>query len=299
MTHHALFDTCVWLDLASDPSADEIVARLEDLIDSTHFRLVVPQVVTEEFDRHKVDSTEKLTKKLTARVTETIRYVRQFATEENKVDLIAGLEEFSKRIEVVANAASQIVGRITKLFDMPETKKLVTTDEILIRAAKRGYEKKAPFTSNKNSVADAIILESYLGFFNRHPKGQCSFSFVTLNKSDFADPKDHRLPHPELGEPFTEGSIRYVINLAGEINHLTNELPPAPKREKKLLSDEIVQRASRWVDPFEDDRQTGMPRCPACGAKALFDFGWRGHTWHRKCAACERFFDTGIHMDDD
>ena len=63
MAHHTLIDTCVWIDLASDPSADEIIARLEDLIATTHFRLVVPQVTKEEFDRHKADCTESLFQK--------------------------------------------------------------------------------------------------------------------------------------------------------------------------------------------------------------------------------------------
>lgn len=293
MTHHALLDTCVWLDLASDPSADEIIARLEDLIASTHFRLVVPQVVREEFDRHKVDCTERLSKRLSAKVTETIRYARQFAEEEKKSDLIAGLELFSKRIKVIANAASQIVGRIEKLLDIPETRKLETTDDLLNRAARRGYEKKAPFTSNKNSVADAIILESYLAFFHRHPRGQCTFSFVTLNKSDFADPKDHRQPHPDLGEPFTDGTVKYAINLAEEINRLTNELPPAPKRQKKLLSEDIVQRVNYW-----EGNQLHPGICPACGKRALVEGGWRGFTWHKQCTSCGRTFDTGESIDD-
>jgi hypothetical protein len=299
MAHHSLFDTCVWLDLASDPFADEILSRLEDLIATTQFQLVVPQVIKEEFDRHKVDCAEKLAKKMAVRVAETTRYARQFADEETRADLIARLEVFAKRIEAVPNAAAHIVGRIEGLFELPGTTKLETTDGLLHRAALRGYEKKAPFTSNKNSVADAILLEAYLAFFGRHQKGECTFSFVTVNKSDFADPKDHRKPHPDLGEPFADGSIVYSINLAEEINRLTTELPPAPKREKRLLAEDVVQRASGWVDPFDDDRPIGMPKCPACGARALFDYGWRGFTWHKRCAACQRFFDTGIHMDDD
>jgi len=293
MAHHTFIDTCVWIDLASDPSADEIIARLEDLIATTHFRLVVPQVTKEEFDRHKADCTEKLAKRLSVRVNETIRYAKQYAEESTKADLIARLELFSKRIEVAANAASQIVSRIEKLLDSHETKKLETSDEVLSRAARRGYDKKAPFASNKNSTADAIILESLLDFFHRHQAGRCSFSFVTLNKSDFADPKDHRLPHADLGEPFTAGTIKYSINLAEEINRLTSELPPAPRREKRLLSEDIVRQVDYWEG---DHIRPGI--CPACGARALVEGGWRGHTWHKQCTSCGGLFDTGESIDD-
>ncbi len=293
MEHHLLIDTCVWIDLASDSSADEILARLEDLIATTHCGLVVPQVVREEFDRHKADCTEKLVKKLSVRVNEMIQFAKQFAEESTKDDLIAGLEVFKRRIKIVANSAEQIVSRIDKLLDSPEAKKLETSDEVLIRVAKRGYEKKAPFASNKNSTADAIILESFLDFFHRHQEGQCSFSFVTLNKSDFANSKDQRLYHAELGEPFTSGKIRYSINLAEEINRLTNELPPAPRREKKQLSEEIVRRVNLWEG---DQHRPGI--CPSCGARALVEGGWGGNTWHRQCNNCGGIFDIGESIDD-
>ncbi|HEU5407538.1 MAG TPA: PIN domain-containing protein [Nitrospira sp.] len=291
--HHTLIDTCVWLDLASDPAADEIVARLEDLIATTRFRLVVPQVVREEFDRHKAECTVRLAKRMADRVKETIRYANQFGEARSKADLIAGLQAFVKRIEDVANGAATVVTRIEALLDDSETRKLETTPELLRKSAQRGYEKKAPFSSGKNSTADAIILESYLDFYHRHEPGKCSFSFVTLNKSDFADPKDQRRPHPDLDESFATSAIRYSINLADEINRLTSELPPAPKREKKLLSEEIVRRVDFWPG---DHRSPGI--CPACGARALVEGGWRGHTWHKRCTSCGSLFDTGESIDD-
>lgn len=291
--HHALIDTCVWLDLASDLAADEIVARLEDLIATTRFRLVVPQVIREEFDRHKADCAKKLAKRMSDRVKETIRFANQYGEAGSKAALVAGLEAFLKRIGDISNGAAKVVAAIETLLDNPESRRLETTSDLLRRAAQRGYEKKAPFASGKNSVADAIILESYLDFYHRHDQGQCSFGFVTLNKSDFADPKDERRPHPDLGEPFTTSAIRYSINLAEEINRLTKELPAAPKREKKLLSEAIVSRFNVWPG---DDNSPGV--CPSCGERALVDGGWRGYTWHKRCAKCGRFFDTGEPMDD-
>ena len=291
--HHALLDTCVWLDLATDVAADEIVARLEDLIATTHFRLVVPQVVREEFDRHKANRAKQLAKKMSDRVKETVQYVNQYGEAENTAALIEPLRLFAKRIGDVANAAAVVVAQVEALMNGGETRKLETTPELLSKAAQRGYEKKAPFASGKNSTADAIILEAYLAFYQRHEPGQCTFSFITLNTSDFADPKDHRRPHPDLGEPFNTSAIRYSINLAEEINRLTTELPPAPKRDKKLLSEEIVRRIDLW--PVE---QYSQGICPSCGAKALVEGGWRGYTWHKLCAKCGRFFDTGEPMSD-
>ncbi len=292
MAHHTLIDTCVWIEMAGDPQAGEIASRLEGLIATTHFRLVVPDVVREEYARHKAGCSEKLAKRLSARVKETIQHVRDYADGEGKPALLAGLEAFSGRVADVSNAAARAADRIQALLDHPETRRLETTDEILRRAARRGYEKQAPFVGNQNSTADAIILESFLGFFARHEAGRCTFSFVTLDKSGFAAPKDRREPHPELGEPFADGRIKYSINLADEINRLIEVLPPAPRQEKKPLPEAVVRHVAEWqahrYDPVV---------CPFCGKKALHDIGWRGFTWHKKCGNCDRFLDTGETME--
>lgn len=298
MAHHTLLDTCIWLDLAADPQAAEIIDRIDDLIATTQFRLVVPQITREEFDRHKGTYAEKLAQSLKSRVKETTGLVKKYAPEAGKAELLAGLNGFLLHVGDVSKAAGLHLTRIEKLLDHAETKKLESSEEILRKAAERGVRKQAPFQGNKNSVADAVILEAYLAFHSRHKPDHCTFSFVTVNKSDFADQKDQRRPHPELGEPFSSGAIRYCINLAEEVNRLTDELPPAPQREKQHLPEAVVRRVDEWGDFWDGVKFEPAP-CPKCKAKALYDFGWRGMTWHKRCAKCGEFFDVGIHMDDD
>jgi hypothetical protein len=50
---HLLIDTCVWLDLAKDYREQPVISALEDLIAAQQIKLVVPQVVLDEFSRNK------------------------------------------------------------------------------------------------------------------------------------------------------------------------------------------------------------------------------------------------------
>jgi hypothetical protein len=99
------------------------------------------------------------------------------------------------------------------------------TDSITLAAAKRAVEKRAPFHKGKNSMADAIIIETY-GACLRHKiaKGQ-RFAFVTHNKSDFSLPDgNEKQPHPDIDAYFSRIKSHYSLNLAETIRNYAPEL---------------------------------------------------------------------------
>lgn len=48
-----LIDTCVWLDVAKDQHQQSTLGVLEELIQHDEVALIVPQIVRNEFARHK------------------------------------------------------------------------------------------------------------------------------------------------------------------------------------------------------------------------------------------------------
>ena len=89
-----------------------------------------------------------------------------------------------------------------------------TNDAIMLRAARRALEKKAPFIAKKN-MADAIIIETFAECVRRPASTGHMFAFVTDNVNDFSDRKvDDRNPHPDIASIFTKRKVRYFITLA-------------------------------------------------------------------------------------
>jgi len=266
--HHALIDTCVWLNLVVDLDAEEIVNQLERLVNEKCFTLVVPTIIEEEFDRNKPDFAKKLAKRLSNQLKETLNCVKEYGEPAEKAALLPALRAFLARIAKLPITAEKMFERIERILRHHENKRIPPTSEQLEKAARRGCEKKAPFIFNKNSVADAVIVESFLEFVSKHGGGHDgTFSFVTVNKSDFCDLTDKRIPHPELGEPFSSGKVRFSINIADEINALVNTLLPAERRSELLIPNAIVQHVDSWRRAKKRRKKKGQGielTCPHC-----------------------------------
>jgi hypothetical protein len=75
--------------------------------------------------------------------------------------------------------------------------------------------RKAPcHRDNKNSIADAVILETYLEAVKSKSSGE-RFAFVTDNVTDFSLPEgNHKLPHSDFAGAFSKIKSMYFINQA-------------------------------------------------------------------------------------
>jgi hypothetical protein len=83
------------------------------------------------------------------------------------------------------------------------------------RAVQRGLDKRAPFTSDKNSVADALLIEIYASQISGADSTDV-YVFVTSNYRDFSVPNgDRRQPHPDLAGLFDGTRSRYAYQVEG------------------------------------------------------------------------------------
>jgi hypothetical protein len=94
-------------------------------------------------------------------------------------------------------------------------RKLKPTNTDRARVVRRGSEKRAPFCSGKNSVADALLIELYATQLKRADPDDV-YCFVTSNHRDFSRPDgDHRQPHPDLADLFSSPRSRFLYGVEG------------------------------------------------------------------------------------
>ena len=92
-------------------------------------------------------------------------------------------------------------------------------------ALNRGLEKKAPFHLNKNSAADALIIELYGAALRQAEHQKDAHCFVTSNYLDFSTPNgDRREPHPDLAAFFMDQRSHYFYGVEGLDSALVNTL---------------------------------------------------------------------------
>ena len=211
---NVLIDTCVWLDMAQDPKQTPLLLVVENMVRQGLMRLVVPRVVMDEFKRNRArvaQASARSLKSHVAQVKEAINRVDGNAR--RKKTLLAHLDDLNHRAPIVGGAAETTLSRIEKLLGAVTV--IEATDSAKLKAAERGLNKKAPcHHDNKNSMADALVLEMYFEAVQAGARGE-RFAFVSHNRSDFSLPNgNQKLPHPDIAAGFSRIKSLYFINLA-------------------------------------------------------------------------------------
>lgn len=206
-----LLDTCVWLDIAKDYRHQPTLAALEQMLETGEVTVILPRQSVDEFARNKERIIRDSGKSLSSTFKRVKDAVRQFGREEDRDQALASLNDIDHRITVLGEAVNDGIARVEAIF--ARTTVIETTDAVKLRAAQRAVEKKAPFHKDKNSIGDAILIETYRDAIATDGKGS-SFAFVTHNKHDFSDMgSDERQPHPDLADLFASESSTYSLAL--------------------------------------------------------------------------------------
>jgi hypothetical protein len=141
---------------------------------------------------------------------------------------------------------------------------LTISDEVKLRATDRAIQKLAPFHRDKNSVNDAILIESYSAFIRERDTPRDRFAFVTHNYKDFSVVNGSRkLPHPDISSLFSRSKSRYFIELGEALGSLKSqavsdwlfenyEAPTRSVSEIVDVTDDLVTKI--WYDRHQVSR---------------------------------------------
>ena len=215
-----MLDTCVMLDISTRKNDLPIVSALEELTYSEIIKLVIPDLIIAEYERNKDDVANKTVKRLSHEFKEVKNIVKKFANEKNQ-QVIDVLNDVSSRLPLLSEANYSTINRVEKLIE--DALKINITDNSKIAAVQRGLDKRAPFHINKNSIADAIIIEQFAEFVRENQSDSNVFIFVTHNHNDFSA-KDHRKPHNDFRDIFEGENVLYFNNLPSAIQVIDDDI---------------------------------------------------------------------------
>ena len=206
-----LIDTSTWLDLAARRDGQSWIVPLRVLASHGQLELLVPSLVTEEFDRNRPRSEMAVTTSVLDRLRQLRRELRQYAGARHED---VWLTETAQHIPLVNAMTPQNFSEIDQLLRAGT--RLDPGDAEYANAVQRGLDKRAPFTSDKNSIADALLIEIYAAQLTATAATTDVHAFVTSNHRDFSRPGgDHRDPHPELASLFDGTRSRYAYQAEG------------------------------------------------------------------------------------
>lgn len=267
---YLVLDTNVWFYLANgfnttnnkfdDGLHFKIVSTLKDLVDNGQITILTNQIIIEEWERNKQVANrliEKHRKTMTANKGQ-MKNVKKYIEKDDKIKLDEIIEKCESKMEQIISKNEKHILEVEDLL-LNKTEKVQIKKEIKVIAADRAINKLAPFKGDKsNSMADAVILLSSI----EHIKEQSKISsweeteeffyvfpnstFVTINKGDFANPKNDKEIHPELRPILESVEMKFESNIGTVINQVQADLIEIEELER--IENEID--AEYWRNAF-------------------------------------------------
>ncbi|WP_245503909.1 PIN domain-containing protein [Rhizobium laguerreae] len=207
-----LVDTCVWLDLARDYRHESLITAAQQLFEAREIDLIVPDIVREEFARNKQRVAEDAQRSLQSHFRLVREAVSRFAEEEYRTETLRSLNEVDQRIAMKGEAINDSIEWIERLLKAGLRKPI--TKAIKEKVTSRALAGLAPYHRAKNSVGDAVIIETYAQIVRSTANKKDRFAFVTHNTRDFSDPNgDQRKPHLDFVDIFDGDRSTYWTSL--------------------------------------------------------------------------------------
>lgn len=206
-----LIDTSVWLDIAQRRDGQKWIVPMRVFIHQKYMQLLVPDLIAEEFERNRPRAEDAMTTKVRDRFRPIYNDLAAYATDERRREW---MQEMTHYIPFVTAMTLQNFAEISDL--LRGGRRLNPTDTDRARVVQRGLDKKAPLHLNKNSVADALLIELYRSEVARSRSKANQFGFVTSNYQDFSTPiGNRREPHPDLADIFAADNSTYLYGVDG------------------------------------------------------------------------------------
>jgi hypothetical protein len=212
-----LIDTCTWLDLAKDPNHHSLLSVIEELIKLDELSLIVPRTILDEFHRHKARIADESRRSLSGVFKRVKEAVDKFGDPTKKRMVLEQLNDVDHRIPILGESAISAITRIEALLTCSAL--IEPSDHVKLRAAQRAIDRRAPFHRSKNSIDDAIIIETYADCIRDKASTGVRFAFVTHNTKDFSDPQgSDKIPHPDLAMYFSKIKSLYFVSIAEAVH---------------------------------------------------------------------------------
>jgi PIN domain-containing protein len=210
---HVLIDTCVWFKLAEDHKHTPLLQVVSSAVALGKMKLIVPRQVVDEFNRNRTRVAKSADKSLTGHLQEVRKAVTKVGGDKKKLQMVlAHLAEVNHKLPQLGHPIEKTLDEIEKL--LTDAAVVAPSDAVMRRAAERALSLKAPcHRSNKNSIADAVVFETYVEVAKAGRPGD-RFAFVTDNHHDFSAEDHFKLPHADIAARFSKIKSMYFINLA-------------------------------------------------------------------------------------
>ena len=240
MSRKLLIDTSVWLDLAKDYRLSAVLTAIEELIDARMIELIMPVIVLDEFARNRDRVVEQSRRSFASHLKRVREAIVEFGDDDRIEATLHELGEIEHKISMKGEVSQQTLKRIETV--MASSRAVAASQQAKNKVVERALAKLAPFHRSKNSVADGLLIETFVEAADSVADSEAEFFFVTHNTRDFSQHDgDQRLPHADLEPLFASSKRHYATSIVEVVKLIDGEMLAEYEWERTYSSD------SRWL----------------------------------------------------
>ena len=274
---YVMIDTNIFIDMIIDRKhnvSDRLVKSFIKLLDFDEIKLVVPEIVVHETNKHMEEQLGEVGKKIKAAIKslEDIYGINGYKVngleiKEYKNNSKHQLTElFTKYESNKSHYLREIKSTIKMIFEHPNCTIIEDTEQLRSLCMQRRIYKLAPFHhEKKESYADGLIVETLIHLsdyvpLNEHDK----ITFVTGNTSDFSKRNEKKKLYEDIyGDLIKRGldkNVQYITSF-GELigEELKAEVANANLKEefeKELQEQEEMEIEQLYADVEDLERES-------------------------------------------
>jgi hypothetical protein len=243
-----MIDTCVWIDLAKNPSLKPLTKTIKELVEANDLKIITTGIIKEEFLNNKDKLVNIGRQQLSQNIKTLKSLIGEHSTISNKEDALNGLNDISHKLATMVDSISEHTNLIWDILNSSEEIEL--SDEIKLISAKKAYSKEAPFHNGKNNMADSMIIEM---FFSQIDDTN-TFYFISKNTHEYSIEKGNlNNPHEGFNEYFSKDNVHYSIDLYKTINEMFPDVLEEIEYEDSWFEEgrgffEIVEHMNEFCD---------------------------------------------------
>lgn len=251
--HYISLDTCTWIYIVNGTEPVGYLHFIKEELEKDYLKLLLPELVIEEWNRHKNDTVKKGTlsffKDTLSSIERLVKIVGEevetpfilFDSSEQDDTLCLLRDKFKLKKEQVEKAVQTNIGIVEEIFKHRNTILIKDSNQVRLLASDLAINKKAPFIK-KNSFADAIIILSFITYVkSNNIEGA---KFISYNTEDFCKKENKKKElHPDLVGFFDDTKSEFYKILGEALNTI----------EENIASEETLKLIEELQEEAYDD----------------------------------------------
>jgi hypothetical protein len=207
MAKNLLIDTCTWRELISSIEYNSLLKQLSTWVDQSEVVLFCPEVLKEEWAKHRLICEERIDKA-----------VRNHVKDLKKSQIFRKSPDFEDfEMEWADRLLKSQIAEVDRLLSLAILVEEGDNDVLLARKHKR--EKKAPFLDKSDSQNDAVLIFSTLSELVR--RQEYELYFFSANFKEFGEIENPKtILHADISGCYPEVKVQYFADLNEGITHL-------------------------------------------------------------------------------